>query len=108
MKVNFRGKKLDIKNEKDSKKEFLANWNRFTIEILPYETHYSSDGKRKLKYEGYCINGLGSCLCDATTHNTISEALQECFDNISIDIDDLKSQYDEISEYIELLKDYIN
>ena len=45
MKVNFRGEKIDIKNEKNSKKEFSANWNRFSIEIVPYETYYFSDGK---------------------------------------------------------------
>ena len=107
IKVNFRGKSLDVKNESNSKKEFIANWNGYTIEISPFETHISSNGSRKLKYEAYCVNPLGSWICNSTTHNKISEGLQECFDNIESDIDDLKSDYDELNECLELLKEYI-
>ena len=107
MKVKFKDKTIDIKNESKSKSEFTANWNGYTIEISPYETHLSSNGSRKLKYEAYCVNPLGSWICNSTTHNKISEGLQECFDNIELDIDDLKSDYDEIGECLELLKDYI-
>ena len=107
MKVKFRDKNIDIKNESHSRSDFVANWNGYTIEISPFETHFSSNGSRKLKYESYCVNPLGSYICNSTTHNKISEGLQECFDNISTDIDDLKSDYDEIGEWLELLKDYI-
>ena len=107
MRIKFKGKTLNIKNESNSKKEFNANWNGYAIEVTPYETHFSSDGKRKLKYEAYCVNPLGSWICDATTHNIISEGVQECFDNISLDIEDLKSDYEEIGECLKLLKDYI-
>jgi len=107
MKIKFKNKTLDIKNESNSRREFYANWNGYNIEISPYETHIDSKGSRKLKYESYCVNPLGSWICNSTTHNNISEGLQECFNNIEIDIDDMKSNYDEIGEILELLKDYI-
>jgi bacterioferritin-associated ferredoxin len=107
LKVDFRGKKLDIKNELNSKKGFYTAWNGYIVEVNPYETHYNSDGSKKLKYEGYCTNFLGDCICDAVTHNTISEAVQDCFNNIAIDIDDLKSEYDEIGECLKLIKEYL-
>lgn len=107
MKVDFRGKKLDIKNELNSKKGFYTTWNGYIIEVNPYETHYYSNGSKKLKYEGYCTNFLGSCICDAVTYNTISEAVQDCFNNIAIDIDNLKSEYDEIGRCLEMVKEYL-
>jgi hypothetical protein len=108
IKVKFKDKTLDIKNESESKKEFVAHWNGYTIEVSPYETHISSNGlSRKLKYEAYCVNPLGFWICDSTTHDKISEGVQECFNNIETDIDDLKSTYDEIGEWLKLVKDYI-
>lgn len=110
MKIKFKGKTLDIKNEANSKKEFNANWNGYIIEVTPYEKEYSYHSgkeKQKQKYEGYCVNPMGSWICDCTTHTTISEAVQECFNNISSDIDDMKSQYDEIGEWLEKVKEYI-
>lgn len=107
MRVKFKGKTLDIKNEAKTKKEFNATWNGYVIEVTPYDMEYYSNGKRKLKYDGYCVNPMGSWLCESVTHNTISEAVQECFDNIASDIDDLKSNYDEIGEWLELVKEYV-
>lgn len=110
MRVKFKGKTLNIKNEKDSKKEFYANWNGYVIEVTPYEKEYSyinGREKQKQKYDGYCVNPLGSWICESVTHNNISEAVQECFNNISLDIDDLKSQYDEIGEWLEKAKEYL-
>jgi len=75
MKIKFKGKTLDLKNESDFKRDFIANWNGYIIEVNPYETHYRSNGSQKTKYEGYCTNFLGSCICDGVTHNTISEAV---------------------------------
>lgn len=107
MRIKFKNRTLDVKNEANTKKEFNATWNGYTIEVTPYNTHYSSSGGRKLKYEACCVNPLGFWICDSITCNTISEGVQECFDSISRDIDDLKSDYDEIGELLELLKDYI-
>lgn len=108
MKVKFKGKTLDIKNESNSKKEFNTNWNGYSIEVIPYETYYNNKGENKIKYEAYCVNPLGSWICDAITHNTILEGVQECFNNIAEDIDDLKSIYDEIGEWLALVKDYLD
>lgn len=110
MRVKFKGKTLDIKNEANSKKDFNVNWNGYVVEVTPYEKEYSySSGKekQKQKYEGYCVDPMGNWICDSVTHNTISEAVQECFDNIASDIDDLKSEYDEIGEWLEKVKDYL-
>lgn len=107
IRVKFRNKTLDIKNESNTKKEFTAIWNGYTIEVTPYDTQYFSDASRKLKYEAYCVNPLGLWICDCVTCNTISEGVQMCFDIISSDIDDLKSNYDEIGECLEMVKDYI-
>ena len=107
MRVKFKGKTLDIKNEANSKKEFSITWNGYVVEVSPYEKEYYSNGKQKQKYEGYCVNPLGSWICENITHDTISAAVQECFDNISGDIDDLKSEYDEIGEWLEMVKDYL-
>ena len=111
MKVNFKGKILNIKNESNSRKEFNANWNGYVIEVIPYEKEYCSyfNGKerQKQKYEGYCVNPLGSWICDSVSCNSISEAVQECFDNIARDIDDLKSEYDELGECLEKVKKYL-
>jgi hypothetical protein len=107
MKVKFKGKTLDIKNESSKKSEFYANWNGYTIEVNKYDIHYFDNGSQKIKYEGYCVNPLGSCICDCVTHNKISEAVQDCFDNIALDIDDLKSTYDEIGEWLNLVKEWL-
>ena len=106
LKVKFRGRNLDIKNEKETKREFLITWNGYLIEVNPYQKEYSS-GKQKLKYEAYCVNPMGSWIVNTITCNTISEGVQECFDNISLDIDDLKSDYDEIGQWLEKVKEFI-
>ena len=54
-----------------------------------------------------CVNPMGCYIVNTTTHNTISEGVQECFNNISLDVDDMKSDYDELGEWLELLKDYL-
>lgn len=108
MKVKFKGKALTVNNESSSKKEFNAKWNGYTIEVSPYEIDYYSNGKQKMRYEAYCVNPMGSWIVNTTTHNTISEGVQECFNNIALDIDDMKSEYDEIGEWLELVKEYIS
>ena len=107
MRVKFRNKTLNVENKSESKKEFYAAWNGYTIEVTPYETEYYSSGSRKLKYEAMCVNPMGCYIVNTTTHNTISEGVQECFNNISLDVDDMKSDYDELGEWLELLKDYL-
>ena len=58
IKVKFKEKTIDIKNESNSKKEFLANWNGYTIEILPYETHLSSNGSSMIMLKIEIENGI--------------------------------------------------
>lgn len=107
MRVKFKEMSLEIKNESSKRSEFNAKWNGYSIEVTPFETHYNSNGKQKLKYEATCINPLGDWICDCTVCDTISSGVQECFKNISIDIDDLKSQYDEIGQWLEKVRDYL-
>lgn len=107
MRIKFKGKTIEVKNETTSRKNFNTQWNGYTIEVTPYETHYYSNGKQKLKYEAYCINPMGAWICDTITVNTITEGVQECFNNIAIDIDDLKANYEEIGECLKMVEMYI-
>lgn len=110
MKIKFKNKILDVKNESNSKKDFFAEWNGYTIEIFKTKEIWvlkKQDIQNNKKYEGICINPLGYWICDCITGEALKSVLQECFDNIAGDIDDMKSNYDELGQWLELVKEYL-
>lgn len=98
IKVEFKNTKLNIKNDKDSKSEFEAVWNGYTIEIYPYKQKINN--KTVTKYEANCVNTLGSWIVNGGVYENKSAALQDIFDNISSDIEDLESEKQELEEIL--------
>jgi hypothetical protein len=88
-KVNLRGCKVELENKSLNDKEFYAIWNGYTIEI----------NKNKKQYETMCWNGLGCIICDGVICKNITQGLQEAFNNISVDIDDMIENDDEEIKY---------
>ena len=78
MKIVFKDKMLDIKNEdtENPKKCFCATWNYFEINI-------SKCGKY---YESIVTSPLGDLLVEDASYKTMKEAVQDAFDNIELDI----------------------
>jgi hypothetical protein len=98
--VIFRCKKIPVENSNANKKEFYGHWNGYTIEIYRY----------KKQYEVSCWNGLGGCICDTVICKNITHGLQEAFNNISVDIDDLvENEKDdkEITYWLDMVRKYI-
>lgn len=104
IKVEFRNLKLNIKNEKDSKSDFVTVWNGYNIEIYPYKQNINN--KTVTKYEANCVNALGSWIVNGGVYENKNVALQDIFDNISSDIDDLESQKQELEEILDKLMVY--
>ena len=78
MKIVFKDKMLDIKNEhtENPKKCFCATWNYFEINI-------SKCGKY---YESIVTSPLGDLLVEDASCKTMKEAVQDAFNNIELDI----------------------
>ena len=78
MKIVFKDKMLDIKNEdtENPKKCFCVIWNYFEINI-------SKCGKY---YESIVTSPLGDLLVEDASYKTMKEAVQDAFDNIELDI----------------------
>ena len=79
MKIKFRGKTLDIKNEeaKNPKKYFYVLWNYFEIEIIKESPSC---------YGSLVTSPLGETLVGFASYKTIKEAVQDAFNNIELDI----------------------
>lgn len=79
MKIKFKGKALDIKNEEteNPKKYFHVLWNYFEIDIA----------RESLAcYESLVTSPLGETLVYYKTYKTMKEAVQDAFNNIELDI----------------------
>lgn len=78
MKIVFKEKILDIKNEdtENPKKCFCATWNYFEINI-------SKCGRY---YESIVTSPLGDLLVEGASCKTMKEAVQDAFNNIELDI----------------------
>ena len=99
MRVKLKGKTLNIENQSSSISEFYTEWNGYTIEMYPYKHEVKSvwNQKPEIKkgYEVFVITYTGSYIVNGAEYKTKSEALQEAFDNINLDIDELKENYHE-------------
>lgn len=78
MKIKFKGKTLDVKNEdtENPRKCFYTTWNYFEINI-------SKCGKY---YESIVTSPLGEMLVGYASYKTMKEAVQDAFNNIEFDI----------------------
>lgn len=104
MKVKFRKKILDIENVSKKKNEFYAEWNYYSIEIFQNEylpNFMSKEYWKKHKYYVYVTNPMGSCIVDGNEFSTQSKCLQCAFDNIDLDLKELKSMVSEKEQLIQ-------
>ena len=78
MKIIFKAKTLDVKNEniENPKKCFYTTWNYFEINVSKYGKYY----------ESIVTNPLGELLVGDASYKTMKEAVQDAFNNIEFDI----------------------
>ena len=78
MKIKFKGKTLDVKNEdtENPRKCFYTTWNYFEINISKYGKYY----------ESIVTSPLGEMLVGYASYKTMKEAVQDAFNNIEFDI----------------------
>lgn len=105
MKVKFRGKTLNIKNESDKCNEFYAEWNGYSIKVIENEKsffNYNEEHYKNNKYDLEVINPLGIYIViNYLYFKTISESLQCAFDNIDLDLkemEEVKNKRDRLIE----------
>lgn len=81
--VKYNNQKYNITNTENKKQNFYAIWNDYTIWI-----------QKEYKDEYYCqvINPYGSYNVDGYFRGTLSQVLQECFDNIDIPLLDINNE----------------
>lgn len=101
MKVNFRGKVLNIKNELKSRAEFCCNWNMYTIEIERWRSeklwNYYISSKQ---FDWTFIDKV------STKDYTMSQVLQLCFDLIDQNIDNIEKESEKLLNNLQLLTSY--
>lgn len=95
MKIKFKGKTLDIKNEEteNPKKHFYVLWNYFEIDITR---------ESPACYESFVISPLGEMLVGHASYKTMKEAVQDAFNNIELDITEKEAM---LTERNQLLQD---
>lgn len=95
MKIKFKGKTLDIKNEEteNPKKCFCATWNYFEIDITR---------ESPACYESIVTSPLGEMLVGYASYKTMKEAVQDAFNNIELDITEKEAM---LTERNQLLQD---
>lgn len=109
MRVKFRGKTLDIKNESKKRNEFYSKWNYYDIEI--FQNKYPKVGGDREYWKAHrfyvCVScPMGSTIVDGSEALTQTKCLQIAFDNIDFDLKEKedtvinKTQYDD-AEWIE-------
>lgn len=105
MKVRFKNKNINIKNELETRADFVGLWNGYTIEVHPSYIEHYSNGRKKTMYEAYVSNPMGYSM--SFEGEKISTCAQEIFEWIEADIEDLHEAYKELKVAIENLKDYL-
>lgn len=118
MRVKFRGKTLDIKNESKKRNEFYSKWNHYDIEIFQNKYHSFDDhGEYWKAHRFYAVVScpMGSTIVDGSEAPTQTECLQIAFDNIDIDLKEKedviknKAQYDnEEINWVEEIEYWLN
>lgn len=109
MRVKFRGKTLDIKNESNKRNEFYSKWNHYDVEI--FQNAYSRVGDNGEYWKSHrfyvCVScPMGSTIVDGSEAPTQTKCLQIAFDNIDLDLKEKenavknKTQYDD-ADWIE-------
>ena len=80
MKINFRGKTLNIKNQYNSRIEFLTHFEMYTIEIEKWKE--TKEWSYTIGYEDQILHGDNV----ETKNYTLTQVVQLCFDEIDEDI----------------------
>ena len=80
MKVKWNGQTINVQNESASRKNFDATWNCYTIHVE--RDDWLLRNYKKLKYDAWCDDPNGDRLVDGAQYDTISSAVQDCFNNI--------------------------
>lgn len=95
MKIVFKAKALDIKNEEteNPKKYFHVLWNYFEIEIIK---------ESPACYASLVTSPLGEMLVGYVSYKTMKEAVQDAFNNIELDITEKEAM---LTERNQLLQD---
>lgn len=97
MKIKFRGKTLDIRNENietsKTKKYFDVWWNYFKISVIR---------NRTFCYESVVTNPFGEVIVFYKEYKTMKEAVQDAFNNIELDITEKEAM---LTERNQLLQD---
>ncbi|RFZ78289.1 hypothetical protein DS742_14345 [Lacrimispora amygdalina] len=104
MRVKFRGKTLNIKNNSKKRNEFCANWNHYDIEV--FENDYRNVGDHGEYWKAHrfyvcATEPMGSTIVDGSEAPTQTKCLQIAFDNIDFDLKEKeevvnqKTQYDD-------------
>lgn len=98
MKIKFRGKIININNEEkvNPKKYFNCIWNGYSINIV----------KNSSVYEACVDSPVNGRIVNYATQDTMGKMLQECFNNISSDIDDMREITNEYNQWLEKVKEY--
>ena len=83
MKIKFKGKTLNIQNKDSGSliKNFYTNWNYFSIYVA----------KNNKSYGSTVTSPLGDMLVDCDSYKTMTEAVQDAFKNIELDIDEKRN-----------------
>lgn len=101
MRVNFRGKNVNITNElKGQRNVFLCHWNMYVLEVKKVDAFDSDSDPDWL----YLVQRNGMYICQGTVSAKtckMSDAVQKCFDKIDKDIDNIECV---IAHYLSHLK----
>lgn len=106
MKVNFRGKNLNILNElKEQHNEFLCHWNMYILQVKKVNTLDSNSDPEWL----YIVERDGMYIAQGTISAktcNLSDALQKCFDKIDDDIEDIEYITEHYLSHLKILEQY--
>lgn len=97
MKIKFKGNILNIQNKDtdNPRKNFYITWNHFNI--------YISKDKDNKTYDSIVISPLGETIVENSSYKTMTEAVQDAFNNIGLNIDEKRNMV--IEERSQLLQD---
>lgn len=99
MKVNFRNKTINVKNDLGKGNRFQCNWNGYELDIEKYDgnwDYYVKDiNGEYLEAEIIPAKGL-----------TMTEMVQKCFDLIDNDIDEVEKDVAKNLKLLNMLRSY--
>lgn len=101
MRVKWNGQTINVENWENKKNSFYSQWNDYSISTVKERLHgWSKDGIDAWYIQ--CIDPRGSYIYDGYFKNkdgsyggTLSQVLQDCFDNIGYPLVDVNEGYDE-------------